>query len=43
MADGVTSKKRKYSKSKKKNWRKFADVKDVEAYLEERSREERAG
>lgn len=43
MADSVTCRNRKFSKSKKKNWRKFADVKDVEIYLEDKSREERIG
>ncbi len=43
MADSRTLKKRKFSKSKKKNWRKFTDVRDVETYLEDRSREERTG
>lgn len=47
MADSVAAsvavKKRKYSKSKKRNWRKFTDVGDVEAYLEDKRREERTG
>ena len=36
-------KKRKYSKSKKRNWRKNTDVKDVEEFLEDRSREQVTG
>lgn len=43
MADSRTLKKRKFSKGKKKNWRKFTDVRDVESYLEDKSREERTG
>ena len=34
---------RKYSKNKKKNWRKFSKVKDVEHFLEEKRREENLG
>lgn len=34
---------RKYSKNKKKNWRKFSKVKDVERFLEEKRREENLG
>lgn len=34
---------RKYSKNKKKNWRKFTNVKDVEQFLEEKRREEKLG
>ncbi len=33
-------KRKRVSKKNKKNWRKYADVKDVEEYLEGRSREE---
>ena len=36
----VVSRKKKFSKKGKKNWRKHADVKDVEEYLEGRRREE---
>ena len=47
MADSasgsVAAKKRKYSKNKKRNWRKFTDVRDVETYLEDKRREERTG
>ena len=35
--------KKRYSKSKKKNLRKFTDVADIEEYLEERIRDERTG
>lgn len=34
------TKKKRVSKKNKKNWRKHADVKDVEEYLEGRRREE---
>ena len=36
----MVSRKKKFSKKGKKNWRKHADVKDVEEYLEGRRREE---
>ena len=37
------AKRRKYSKNKKKNWRKFTNVKDVDEFLDETRREERTG
>lgn len=41
---GTTAiKRRRVSKKNKKNWRKHADVKDVEDYLEGRRREELFG
>jgi len=38
-----THKKRKYSKNKKKNWRKHVDISDIEAHQEDIRREERYG
>lgn len=38
-----TAKRRRVSKKNKKNWRRHADVKDVEDYLEGRRREELFG
>ena len=38
-----SAKRRKYSKNKKKNWRKFTNVKDVDEFLDETRREERTG
>ena len=37
------SKKKKYNKNKKKNWRKHADISDIEAYQDDVRREERYG
>ena len=39
----IARKKKRYSKSKKKNLRKFTDVADIEQYLEDRIRDERTG
>ena len=45
MAEKVLSlrKKRRYSKKKKRNLRKFTDVRDVEEFLEEQRKEESTG
>lgn len=37
------TKKKKYSKKSKKNWRKHTDIKDVEEFLDEQRQEERTG
>lgn len=36
-------KKQKFSKNKKKSWRKHADVADIEDYFEDQRRDERTG
>ena len=33
------AKRRKYSKNKKENWRKFTNVKDIDEFLDETRRE----
>lgn len=43
MGDTNISKKRKYSKNKKKTWRKHIDISDIEKHLDDVSHQERTG
>ena len=43
LEKGEKTRKKRYSRKKKKNLRKFTDVADIKEYLEERSRDERTG